>query len=124
MSCSTSRTARPSETSTRSSAAIDSVSSSLRPVTRPTSTSMLISDSARRPPKRTTTSSADRSAIGHLLGRRNDAGPLEHLVRHVQRTIELGDLLDGERPLQPEIVDLVARDVLLAKFGDRQRFLL
>ncbi len=38
----------------------------ISPVTRPTSTSRLASDRARRPPKRTMTSSVDSNAIAHL----------------------------------------------------------
>src|SRR6516164_3588231 len=83
----------------------------IRPVTRPGSTSMLASDSARRPPKRTTMSSVASSATAHLhqRGRRlhrallGSGGQAGELVRYAEHAIELRRLLGGEGPGEAEV---------------------
>src|SRR6516165_1785284 len=85
----------------------------ISPVTRPGSTSMLASDSARRPPKRTTMSSVASSATAHLHEWRLDralpkpVGPACEVVGHAEDVIQLGHLLGRERPGEAEVADLV-----------------
>src|SRR5262245_55570157 len=96
----------------------------ISPVTALASASTLASDSARRPPKRTTTSSVDNSAMRHLRPVSAIRRCRRQLVRHAEQRVELGHLLDRERPRQAEFADLVTADILVTPFGLEPGFLL
>src|SRR5579863_2835723 len=135
-----SRTTRPASGSSRPVMTLNSVVfpapfGPISPVTTPGSTLTVVSESARTPPKRTTTSSVASSATERSLvtGRRPGAqyralpggGALpRQLVGDAEGPVELGHLVLGERPGQAQVTDLVLADVELARLARRRRLLL
>src|ERR1700676_3695331 len=71
----------------------------IRPVTRPGSTSRVVSERATTPPKRTETRSADNSVIFDLpVGDDRAVGwPPGQFVGHIEHAIELSHLVGAER---------------------------